>query len=539
MTRVLAALLCVAPLAAWAANAPGEAPSPHVLQSSPVKIANRHVIDLRGPIAGYSAEDRAKATVERIEKILESGADRTITLKDAEEGNATQALLGGSLAFQVIGVDVNSQAGETTQNVAREAARRLETAVREWGEQRTPRYLAIASASAAGVTIVFAALLWLIFRGNRWLGARLSASAVKQSQKLQVGGERVLEESHVLALTRRTITLACWVAGLVLASAWLTALLEFFPYTRPWGEELNGNILHVVKQVVLAVVAALPGLALVVVVFFAARGAIRLAGVFFDRVAQGRAKVEWLDTDTVRPTRRIFNIAVAVFAVAMAYPYLPGSGTDAFKGLSVLIGVMISLGGASVIGQAFSGLVLMYAKAFRAGDYVRIGEVEGTVMEIRMFATRMRTGLGEEITLPNGGIMGATIRNYSRTVPGTGYVVDTVVTIGYSTPWRQVHAMLQEAARRTTDIVREPQPIVRQTALSDYYVEYRLAAYTPAATPMLRVDVLSRLHASILDVFNEYGVQIMSPHYIADPAEPQVVPRDRWHTAPARPPEGE
>jgi small-conductance mechanosensitive channel len=136
--------------------------------------------------------------------------------------------------------------------------------------------------------------------------------------------------------------------------------------------------------------------------------------------------------------------------------------------------------------------------------------------------------MGEEITLPNAGIMGNIIRNYSRAVPGTGYVVDTVVTIGYATPWRQVHAMLLEAARRTGEIVREPEPIVRQTALSDFYVEYRLAAYTPAETPMRRIDVLSRLHGNIQDVFNENGVQIMSPHYLQDPPEPQVVPRERW-----------
>ena len=162
----------------------------------------------------------------------------------------------------------------------------------------------------------------------------------------------------------------------------------------------------------------------------------------------------------------------------------------------------------------------MYARVFRAGDYVRIGEVEGTVMEIKMFVTRLRTGMGEEVSMPNAGIMGNTIRNYSRAVPGTGYVVDTVVTIGYATPWRQVHEMLMEATRRTPDIVGEPAPIVRQTALTDFYVEYRLAAYTPAATPMRRIDVLSQLHANIQDVFNENGVQIMSPHYMMDPAAP-------------------
>jgi small-conductance mechanosensitive channel len=239
----------------------------------------------------------------------------------------------------------------------------------------------------------------------------------------------------------------------------------------------------------------------------------------------------------VGPTRRIFAFVVWVFALAMAYPYLPGANTDAFKGLSVLVGLMVSLGGASVIGQAFSGLILMYARIYRRGDYVRIGEQEGTVTELGMFATRLRTGMGEEITLSNSSVMAATTRNYSRAVSGTGYVLDTVVTIGYATPWRQVEAMLLEAARRTSDIAQEPAPIVRQTALSDYYVEYRLVAYTPLEHPAPRVEVLSRLHGHIQDVFNEHGVQIMSPHYVLDPKAPQVVPKDQWYAAPAKPPD--
>jgi small-conductance mechanosensitive channel len=145
--------------------------------------------------------------------------------------------------------------------------------------------------------------------------------------------------------------------------------------------------------------------------------------------------------------------------------------------------------------------------------------------------------MGEEITLPNSGIMATTTKNYSRAVPGTGFVVDTVVTIGYSTPWRQVQAMLEEAARRTPGIAATPAPIVRQTALSDFYVEYRLIAYTPVEQPRQRAEVLNDMHAQIQDVFNEHSVQIMSPHYMMDPKDPQVVPKDKWHLPPARPPE--
>jgi small-conductance mechanosensitive channel len=197
---------------------------------------------------------------------------------------------------------------------------------------------------------------------------------------------------------------------------------------------------------------------------------------------------------------------------------------------------MVSLGGASVIGQAFSGLILMYSRIFRRGDYVRIGDNEGTVTELGMFATRIRSGLGEEISISNATVLASTTKNYSRAVPGTGFVVDTVVTIGYSTPWRQVEALLEEAARRTEDIAREPAPIVRQTALHDFYAEYRLIAYSSAERPVVRAEVLHHLHGHIQDIFNEHGVQIMSPHYMMDPAQPHVVPKEKWFTPPAQPP---
>jgi small-conductance mechanosensitive channel len=532
----LALPLAAAPAAvAQKADAPRETPR----EAAPLKVANRTIIVLRGPIAGYSAGERVKNSAERIEQALQAEAYPQVTLEDLKDYGATRVMLGGRHAFLVTRIDIDEQAGETTRVVAQETAKRLEAAIRELREQETPRYLAEHLAFAALATLLYGAVVWLIYRVTGWIGRRISLAAAAQAQKLHVSGVRVLDAAHVLLLGRRLITVAAWLVCLVLASGWLTFVLVQFPYTRPWGEHLEGNLLGILKEIALAIVGAVPGLVFIAAIVVIARTVIRFGRVFFDRVEQGRITIGWIDTDTARPTRKIFDIVIWLFALAMAYPYLPGAQSEAFKGISVLAGLMVTLGASSVIGQAFSGLILMYTKAFRAGDYVRIGDSEGTVMTLGMFATRIRTGLGEEITLPNSTVMSASMRNYSRVVPGTGYVVHTAVTIGYSTPWRQVHAMLEEAARRTPDIVQEPRPIVRQTALSDFYIEYRLAAYTPVETPHLRPEVLSALHANIQDVFNEHGVQIMSPHYMTDPREPQVVPKKDWYAAPATPPADE
>jgi small-conductance mechanosensitive channel len=479
---------------------------------------------------GYSAKERAAATMERIEQALHAENLPAISLEDMETG--TRVLMGGNRVFTVLKIDADEDAGETPRLVAQEAVKRLETAIRERREQQTPRYLARAAGLAAGATLVYGLIFWLLARGTRWIRGRLSG-AMANSEKLQVGGMHLLDASHVLNFARGIVTLIAWIVALFLASAWLTFVLERFPYTRPWGEGLEGNLIDLLRQIAVAISEAMPGLLLVVVIMFLGRVLVRIGGTFFRRVEDGKVQLAWIDPETARPTRRIFNFAIWVFALAMAYPYLPGAGTEAFKGLSVLVGVMVSIGGASVVGQAFSGLILMYLKSFRRGDYVRIGDSEGTVIELGTFTTRIRTGLGEEITLPNSNVMNTTTKNYSRAFPGTGCVVDTTVTIGYSTPWRQVHAMLEEAARRTTDIASTPEPFIRKTALSDFYVEFRLVAYTPSASPERRADVLNRLHANILDVFNEHNVQIMSPHYMMDPPHPQVVPKDQWHLAPA------
>jgi small-conductance mechanosensitive channel len=217
----------------------------------------------------------------------------------------------------------------------------------------------------------------------------------------------------------------------------------------------------------------------------------------------------------------------------MAYPYIPGSNTEAFKGLSVLAGLMLSLGASSLVGQAASGLILTYGRAFRKGEFVRVADQEGTVTEMGIFTTRIRTGLGEELTISNASILGSTTRNYSRAVHGKGFVLDTLVTIGYDTPWRQVHAMLIEAATRTAGVLSDPQPKVFQTSLSDWYPAYRLVCQAIPEGPMPRAILLSNLHANIQDVFNEYGVQIMSPHYFADPAAPKVVNPEDWCPPPA------
>ena len=226
-----------------------------------------------------------------------------------------------------------------------------------------------------------------------------------------------------------------------------------------------------------------------------------------------------------------------MLALVACYPYMPGSGTDAFKGMSVLLGLVVSLGSRGIVEQSMSGLSVTYSRALRAGDYVRVGDVEGTVAHMGTLSTKIETPRHEEITIPNAVLLSQTVVNYSRHAQARGVFVPTELTIGYDAPWRQVEALLLLAATRTAGLRRVPAPVVWQVSLEDFYVRYRLLVCLD--DPTTRPVVLDQLHANIQDAFNEYGVQIMSPNYLADPGAPKVVPRDQWFAAPARADKGQ
>jgi small-conductance mechanosensitive channel len=243
------------------------------------------------------------------------------------------------------------------------------------------------------------------------------------------------------------------------------------------------------------------------------------------------ASASGVHPETIGATRRIFTVIAWLLGVAVAYPFIPGSNSDAFKGLSVLIGVVLSLGSTGLVTQAMSGLVVVYSRALRRGDFVRINDVEGVVTEVASLATKVVNVRNEEITIPNSVLIANPIHNYSKLAGTQGTLLTCKVTIGYDAPWRQVHALLSAAADKVPAVRRQPAPYVYQRALSDFYVEYELFVHIDNAAE--RIPILSALHASIQDEFNEHGVQIMSPHFFSQPDEPVVVPKTHWFVDPA------
>lgn len=533
MTRRILARFC---LLALMLISPGsqaiEQASVAAAEPAELKVANRTIMVFHATLLGEAPAVRARRAEAVINERLDEGLPSTVSLDTIQDNYLV--LLGDRRAFIVSPKDLAGTDLDTRQG-AEAAAQRLRQVVDEAQQARSPRFLLTAVGLSAAATLVYLLLVklcvWLHHKALSWLPKRVR----KHASALRIGHTPVVDSSNLYPLLRRLLALVRWTLVLLLTYEWLSFVLQRFPYTRPWGESLNLYLLGLLRHVLTGIVDAIPGLLIALLIFFIARGISAFSKRLLARLARP-GSISWLTQETLQPTTRLTSLAIWLFALAMAYPYLPGADTEAFKGLSVLIGLMISLGATSVVGQAAAGLILTYTRTLRPGEYVRIGEHEGTVTELGMFTTTIRTGLGEVLTLPNSMITGAVTKNYSRVVQGQGYVVDTTVTIGYDTPWRQVEAMLLEAARRTEGVLDSPSPQVFQTALSDFYPEYRLVAQAVPSEPRPRAELLTLLHANIQDVFNEFGVQIMSPHYLGDPEQEKVVPKAQWYNAPAAPP---
>lgn len=502
-----------------------------IAEPAPLTVINRTVLVFRATLLGETPTVRAQRAKKVIEDTLQETNDLEVRVDPIL--HSYLVLLGGRRAFIVTPLDAAADT-ITTGEAAEQAAENLRLVVEETRQARSLRFLLTAVGYSAAATLVFFMLVKAAGYCRRKLLGLLPKLMGKHSERLKVGHTQLFDLQNLYYLIDRSLWLLYWLLVLLFCYQWLGFVLSQFPYTRSWGESLNIHLMALLNYLISGILRAMPGLAVALSIFFIARG----ISAFSKRVLRRMARpgtLKWLTAETLQPTMRLTSLAIWLFALVMAYPYLPGSGTDAFKGLSVLLGLMVSLGATSVIGQGAAGLILTYTRTLRVGELVRVGDYEGTVTEVGMFTTTIRTGLGEVLTLPNSMITGSVTKNYSRIVQGPGYVVDTVVTIGYDTPWRQVEAMLLEAARRTDGVLQTPMPQVFQTALSDFYPEYRLVAQAIPSEPRPRAQLLSLLHANIQDVFNEYGVQIMSPHYLGDPEQPKWVPKEQWHAAPSKP----
>jgi small-conductance mechanosensitive channel len=502
-------------------------PSPEAVLS----IANRDIVTLRATVQGASPGTRVKRIQERLRPLGERELAKQITRSNIEvEGHrAVIFYIGDHLLFGLYEADLDSEQKLSLDEVAQQAEQRLAVAMDALVKQGHGTVLlkgALISLLATGIML---ALLWAIQKATNFVLERLERRILSANE-----GSGLRWAAQGWLLVKRVAHLILIVLWISVVYLWFTYVLASFPLTQPLAERLEGFLLEMLETFGDGAVSSIPGLLTVAVVLFLAKAANDVAGNIFENVYQGRSLIPGVHRDTAHATRRLVGVMIWAVGIAIAYPYLPVADSEAFKGLSVMFGFMLTLGSAGIVTQLMSGLVLIYSRALKVGDFVSVGEVTGVVKEMSALSTKIVNMRNEEVTIPNAVLVGSPIKNYTGAFGERGALISTTVTIGYDTPWRQVHAMLINAAEDTSGLRTVPKPFVMQKALQDYYVEYELYAYVDR--PLERIQILSELHSHIQDEFNTYGVQIMSPHFVLQPKGNVVVNKDDWFAAPAEPP---
>jgi small-conductance mechanosensitive channel len=530
----IAALLVLTPTHSWGHDATQAAvnPSPEVAS---VVVSGRKLFNVLG-LSAYPAKRRARAIAQHIEDLARDENFNTTSLRIEETTNHHQIAIGDSGQF-VLNISEGDARYEGTdrESMALTIQGSIVEGIEGYRNDRDPETLRKNAFSALIRTVVLGLVLlgtwWGFRRIHRWVERRFK----RQIEALEKHSLKIIRTEQVWRIVRIALTVIQAVVVLSLVYVFMAFVMDLFPWTRRISDVLLGWVTGPLIAMGSGIIAFIPSLIFLVLLFYVTRWALRALQSFFKAVERGRVRFKRFDPEWAMPTYRIVSILVILFAVVVAYPYIPGSGSDAFQGLSILAGVLLSLGAASAVSNAIAGYTMIYRRAFKLGDRVKIGDTIGDVIDRQASVTHLLTPKNEEVVVPNSMILSSKMTNFSSKARENKLILHTKVGIGYEVPWRQVKAMLLLAAERTEGLLKDPKPFVFQKALADFAVDYELNVYCGNAQKM--ATLYDALHGNIQDVFNEYGVQIMTPSYEADTPDAKIVPKEDWYAEPARPPQ--
>jgi small-conductance mechanosensitive channel len=537
---ILIFLLCSWTSTNWAAGAPYPANSnligPSKTDSAPVVVNGRELFSVIG-IRSFPARERAELAADKIEAIA-ADLSNDPELITTEEGEFwTKIVFKDVSVLSILDADADDLGISNRGVIAEAYTHRIREGIEAYRLDRQPEQLKkkiiTAGIRTAVLIIILFAIRWL-FRFSDKQMERLLARRLK---RLEAKSMRMIQFDQIWNILLAVMKLLKLTLIVALIYFFLHFVLELFPWTRYTAHRLMDLVVDPLKSMATGFISYLPSLFFLVILVLITRYLLRLLGSFFETIHFQNMRLKDFDAEWARPTYRIIRVVVIVFAIVVAYPYIPGSNSEAFKGISLFLGVLLSLGSTSVISNIIAGYTMTYRRAFKVGDRVKIGETIGDVLEARLLVTHINSLKNEKIIMPNSTILNSDVINYSALAADKNLILHTKVGIGYEVPWRQVEAMLIEAASRTEGLMKQPLPFVLQQELTDFAVTYELNVSCKNASRMM--PLYTELHQNIQDVFNEYGVQIMTPNYVADTAEAKLVPAGQWYTPPANKPEEE
>ncbi len=498
--------------------------------SAPVVVDGRVLFYVAG-VSAAPASQRAQVFAQRIRELAADKAFLAGQLTLRDQDNHTDIIAGQTLLVSVYDADARLE-GVARGPLAEAIRHRITGAVRAYQQERSPQYLRRNGLFALTALIVLSLALFVLRRLLRAAAAGLEHRYRGKEDRLRISTFQIMRPEQLWHAVQRLATGLWSLTLLVSVLLYLGLVLDRFPWTRFAARRLLDLVLGPLTIMGRGLADAVPGIVFIVILVLILRYALKITRLLFLGLSAGAVTLPGFDPDWAMPTYGLVRIVIVALGIVVAYPYVPGSDSDAFKGVSIFIGVLFSLGSSSSIANFVAGYMLIYRRAFKPGGRVKIGSVTGDILVRRLQATHLRTLKNEEVIFPNSMILASEVINYSSFARSGALILHTTVGIGYETPWRQVEAMLLLAASRTPGLRRDPSPYVRQTGLGDFCVTHELNAYCGDAQTM--DAVYTAMHRQILDVFNEYGVQIMTPAYERDPEQPKIVPKDQWYAAPAQ-----
>ena len=499
--------------------------------AAPVKLDGQSLFRVRG-VSAYPARQRAQAVADHIRAVARDRGYNSRDIRANETPISTQIVAGNLVIVNLFDGDAQLEQVRR-QTLAAAYLLRVQQAVEDYRRERQSdvliRNTVLALASAVGLL-----LFWFLgVRITRFVLRALESRYKHRIREVGIQSLKLLPAERMWVSLIGLLKFAAAAAGVAVTYVILDYILSLFPWTRELSQNLSGFVLNPLSTIGSRFVDSIPNLIFLLILGVITYYLLKFIRLVFSSVENGAITFSGFDPTWAKPTYRLVRVFVIAFALVVAFPYIPGSNTQAFKGVSLFIGLVFSLGSTSLIGNLISGYSLTYRRAFKPGDRVKIGDYVGDVQESKLLVTYLHTVKNEVIAVPNSSIVSAAVVNYSSLARAKGLILHTSVGIGYETPWRQVEAMLLEAAARTPGLLAEPKPFVLEKELRSFDVEYEINVYCDR--PNSTASLYAALHRNILDIFNEYGVQIMTPAYEGDPEDAKVVAKDQWYAAPAAP----
>jgi small-conductance mechanosensitive channel len=476
-----------------------------------VVIDGRQILTVYEPVGTFTPEERADRIGQRIVAAVRDRGISPEAIRLQPRQAWTEILLGDEMVMAVTDVDAK-MAGKSRQQLVTEDADSIRQAIQNYRLEHSWRLILRGVLYTVLATFALWPVMWVLQRIRFALRDRVEARIQARSQ-LENRSPRQISITYLGPLALAAGSLIRWLFIFAVVEAYITVTLGFFPHTRPISLSMLRWLFSQLGFLAESTLDYLPNLMVVGVIALIAYYMIRLLRLIFGEIKGGELKIRGFYPDWAEPTDKLLRILVLAFALIVAFPYLPGAQSSAFRGVSIFLGLLLSLGSSSAVANAIAGVILTYMRSFLVGDWVQIGDTTGEVIEKNMLVTRVLNPKAEIITIPNATVMSGAVKNYSIEARKSGVIFHTTVTIGYDVPWRTVHQLLIQAALATKDVLQQHPPYVLQKGLDDFYVSYELNVYTDA--PSLGMRTYSELHQNIQDKFNEAGVEICSPHFAA------------------------